>query len=452
MTYIGKPDSVVRPVVTANGVNVVSARVTMRVGEIPTCSLSLRPEAVSQFDNVDQEVSVVISGSGGGGTIFKGYPTGINCSNMSGSVSAGVDLIHKARDLSETSTIVPGIVPASNADTETYIYNPAELVKGAMDSKNIRFPVDQKEFGSAICEGLYNFISFIGVSASVEFLPSAAGDKQKALAMVSKIGAASAATSGRLGGADPAVASWVSEYCAGMLSRGGSSATIWDVLSMIAGAFDSYLVCLPGGGVTIAPNFSGVRSSGNEIPSEIIQKFDRSSLSKRSPKECRIIHPIASAYMDNKNMGDMMGSATTDLPGCRGTLMMSCPGWIAKMQIGSNERIAKRKAMADKYAKSVAMRYAHEDKTFSIMCPVCPNVFPGTCATFRPASSIKSFQGGKISVFDKTFDGYCYQVEHFLSTGAFYTSFMFKAALDTDTYQKESSHPLFDGATMMRWT
>ena len=452
MKYIGKINSIVKPTVKANGVNIVAAKITNRVGEIPTCSLSVLPEDVEAFDDIDKLVTVQISGTGGSGMIFAGYPTGLSCSNMSGSVSAGVDLVHTARDLDETSSLVPGIVPASNADVNTFLYHPKGLVQGVGGSLNVKFPVHEKEFGPAICEGMIAFLKRTNISSSPDFIPSAAGEKGKAIGMLEAIGAASEKTSGKLKGVDASAASWIESYCTGMLSRGGNSATIWDVLSMIVAAFDSCLICKPDGSVVISPNFNGVKAGKNTISPEILQKFDRSCVSTRSPQECRIVGDVQSSLVGNLFKPATIGTAVSPYPGSRGTMVMSCPGWLSNMMTITDEQRAKKKQLMDNYALSVIMRYSQENQTFSLVCPVCPEVFPGTCATFKPASSIKSFDGGKIGAFEKKYDGYCYQIEHYLSSSTFCTSFMFKTALEAGKYPKQSSHPLFESAKMMEWT
>lgn len=447
MNYIGKIDSVIKPIVTANGVNVVAVKVNNRIGDIPTCSISVLPEDVRKFEDIDTEVTVSVQP---GGTLFKGYPTGISCSNMNGSISAGVDLIHVARDLAETSSLVPGMVPGGTADIKTWLFLPEGLKANATSGKDIIFPVSTKPFGEAICEGITKFLEATNLSYVNGFSISEAGEKSKAISMIREIGSNSKET-GNLAGATFLVERAVSGYCQGVLSRVGGSATMWDVLSEILGSFDCYLSCKPDGKVVIVPNFTGVSASGNSIESSIIQKFDRSAVSPRSPKECKI---VGTKYAQNKAQSFLpgeMGSATSSLPGSRGTMVMSVPGWLDTAIWDSDTGEARQKLM-DKYAEAVIMRHSNEQKTFNLMCPVCPGVFPGTSAKFQPASSIKAFDGGKVSSFDKTFDGYCYSVEHYLSTGSFCTTFMFKTALETDRYQKQGSHPLFEGAKMLEWT
>lgn len=449
MNYIGTLNGITKPEVKANGVNVVSAKISSRVGEIPTCSLSVLPEDVNRFDGIDTPVSVVINGST---TIFKGYPTGINFSNMHGGVSAGVDLVHAARDLSETSTMVPGIVPASTADAKTVLYHPNQQTQNAKQPISFRFPVESKPFGPAVCEGIEWFIANNHLASSiVNFVGSKAGDRQMAIEMLKKIASNSEKTSGKIKNINASIAASVARHCFGILTRMGNSSTIWDTLSAILGAFDSVLLCLPDGEVTIVPNYNGVKATSNSINSSIIQKFDRSCVSQRSPSECAVVARGRMQQTDGVYKAGMYGHASSEMAGSRGSMLVSCPQWLEDVG-GTDEAKENRAKLLDAYAKSILMRYEHEQKTFSVMCPVCPGAFPGTCATFRPTSSIKSFSGKNADVFSKEFDGYCYSVEHVLSSESFYTSFMFKTALESDKYPKQQSHPLFEGDTMPEWT
>lgn len=449
MIYIGQADQIVRPQVTINGMPVSAVRMTNRVGEIPTCSVSLLPEHVNEFNNIDTPVVVMAEQYG---VIFSGYPTGISCSNMNGNISAGVDLIHPARDLAETSVVVPGVTPGSNADIQTWLYYPNEKKAGQNSSRDIDCDIESKSFGKAVCDSIIEFIQHNRPSATNGFDVSDAGDKEKAIKMLQVIGEFSEETSGKLAGASGFMRKAVSEHVTSVLKRAGNSATIWDTLSSIIAAFDSYLVCMPGGTVFICPNFTGVKAQSNFIEPKIIQKFDKSSISPRSPKECKVISTKYAQQKAQATSVGVMGSATSDLKGARGTMVMAAPGWLDSMYWDfSTQAKAQRKKLMDAFAKSVLMRHCHEQKTFSIMSIPCPNVFPGTCATFQPASKIKSFINGQLSDFDKTFDGYCFSVEHYISTQSFYTAFQFKTALETDTYEKQESHPLYEGATMVEW-
>lgn len=445
MNYVGKINDIAKPKVTANGVPLVSASVTNQVGEIATCSLLMKPEDVDNFMQPDTEVTVTIAGDAGGGDIFRGYISGVNVSHMSGSLSAGVDLVHvHGRDLNETSSLVPGVVPGGNVDVATILFKKKNALKDEPSGAYFKFPFDEKPFTEALAEGLTEWLNSQLVSYTNGFNPSSAGDKGKVIQILKQI----EDKCGKLGVPD-ALFKQINTYVSGILSRGASTSTIWDMLSVIAGAFDAVLVCKPDGTLAMCPNFSAIKSSGNTIPGEIIQKFDRSAQMKRSPKECLIVGSVGINAVYNNYQPNSVGKYSSDLPGLRGSLLLTAPGWCNQM----GENVAKeQKEALDKLAEANVLRFAHKEKTFNIITPPCPNVMPGTSASFQPTSGLKNFDGQKVKIFEEKFDGYCYKIQHLLETNNFCTVFWFSTALEENVYQKPQSHPLFPGGKMLEWS
>ena len=241
MKYVGKINDIAKPKVTANGSPLVSVSVNNQVGEIATCSLLMKPEDADKFMSPDMEVTVEISGDSGGGTIFTGYVSGINVSHMSGNLSAGVDLVHtKARDLNETSTLVPGVVPGGNVDVKTILYKKTSALAGERSGAYSGFRVTESSFGKAITEGLIEFIESQGVSSTNGFDPSDAGEKGKAIAALGSI----EDKCGNLS-VPSELAGQINAYITGLLSRAAGSSSVWDMLSIICGAFDAVIVCKP---------------------------------------------------------------------------------------------------------------------------------------------------------------------------------------------------------------
>jgi hypothetical protein len=136
------------------------------------------------------------------------------------------------------------------------------------------------------------------------------------------------------------------------------------------------------------------------------------------------------------------------MQGLRGTLLLSVPGWANVMTDRTKE--AARESL-NQLADDNILRYAHKEKTFNLITPPCPNVMPGTSASFQPTSGLKNFDGDKVSVFEEQFDGYCYKIQHLLEYNNFCTVFWFCAALE-NAYSKPSSHPLFPGGSMLSWS
>jgi hypothetical protein len=445
MNYVGKINDIAKPEVTANGVPVVSVSVNNQVGEIATCSCLMRPEDVSRFMAPDTIVTVKIDGDSGGGTIFTGYVSGVNMTHMSGNLSAGVDLTHvKGRDLNDASVTVPGVIPGGNVDVKTILFREAAALADSDATSYFEFNLTEGSFGSQVTNGLADWMSSNKVSTTINFDPSDEGEKEKAIAALGSI----EDLCGELN-VPSELNLQINKFLHGVLARGGASSSVWDMLSVILGAFDAVLVCKPDGELAICPNFSGIKSQGNTVPAEIIQKFDRSAQMTRSPRECLIVGNTSFSGLYNELEPNAIGKYTSDMPGLRGTLLLSVPGWANDMAAFVATEFA-AKAM-DSLAEANILRYAHKEKTFNLVTPPCPDVVPGTSASFQPTSGLKNFDGGKVSVFEQKFDGYCYKIQHLLEYNNFCTVFWFATALES-SYSKPASHPLFPGGSMLPWS
>ena len=109
------------------------------------------------------------------------------------------------------------------------------------------------------------------------------------------------------------------------------------------------------------------------------------------------------------------------------------------------------KMLMDKYASVIGAREIGKLMLCNLSCPLCLDVFPGVPVSFEHLSSIKSFTGGKITAFNKKFDGYCNSIRHEVSSsGVPRTLFAFTNVTD-GSFQKESKHPLWAGATIPSW-
>jgi len=427
-----------------NGDRVVQARVVNQVGEIPSATVLIKPEDVSKYSSPDQELEIKISNTPGSGTLFKGYLSGVNFSNMSGNISAGVDIIHKARDLQETSSVVPGVTKSGNAEMETILYRKKKSLKAEESGAYQSFDLD-KPFPKAICDGIINWLNSV---QTTQIPDSRAGEKAKAISMLSFI-ASQSEDMGKLF-STAGIQDKTNKFISNILERSHISSDLWDVLSIIIGSFDATLVCMPDGRVIMTPNFCGVKSSENSIQSEIIQKMDRSSQIKRSPKECIIMNPVSLSSIQNKPSKCQVAQAVDNNPGTRGSMLVSAPGWCADIDKKSSSKLAK-KGM-DNLAEAILHREAHKTRTFNIITPICISAVPGTCATFIPASGVKNFDGKPVDIFEEEFDGYCYKVEHILDVESWTTIFSFQACVEKSAgIKKLANHPLFPGAKMIKW-
>jgi hypothetical protein len=441
--YCAFLDNIVKPEVTLNGDRVVQARVVNQVGEIPTATVLIKPEDAIKYTSPDQELQLKISNTPGAGLLFKGYLSGVNFSNMSGNISAGVDIIHKARDLQETSSVVPGVSKSGNAEMETILYRDKKKIMEGQSGAYQKFDIN-KPFPEAICTGIIDWLNSV---KTTQIPKSRAGEKDKAISMLSWI-ASNSTDMGKFFAPD--LIDRVCKFCSNILERSHISSDIWDVLSIIIGSFDATLVCMPDGRIIMTPNFCGVSASGNDVQSEIIQKMDRSCQIKRSPKECVIMSNVCLYSVKNEPTRCAVAQSVDENPGSRGSLLVSAPGWCSDIDSKKGADLAQRGM--DSLSKAILYREAHKTRTFNIVTPICRSAVPGTCATFIPASGVKNFNGQPIDIFEEKFDGYCYKVEHILDVESWTTIFHFQACVEESSgIKKLSNHPLFPDAKMIKW-
>jgi len=446
--FIAQQDSIVYPQVKVDGKSVVSVRIINQVNEIPTATIYLKPEDLSSF-TPDQEVTVQISGAPNSGPIFTGHVSSVNFSNMNGQLTAGIDLKHRAKWLDEASGLIPGLTPGGNYDVQTVIYKKEDSYVDGASGAYFSFDVN-KPFPEAICgdenTGLIGWLSNIGSSSCNEFVEADAGDRSRTISMLNQI----------KNDSDPFMFTFteldekVSAYCNNILNRATTSSTIWDMLMVILGSFDCCLVCKPDGRVIITPNWSGVKAQDNNIDSSFITKFDLSSLTPRNIKHCRIVGAVGSMMKNGNEMKkQVMGDFSEEGVSTGGSMFMSAPGWINDIHVEVLPTPLQKDALT-KLAQCILYREKDKDQTVNLITPIARNVFPGTCATFIPASSVVSFHTGeKVAPFCDNYDGYCYRVEHIMATDTWTTIFYFQTC--TSNNRKSSSHPFFPSANPPKW-
>ena len=448
--FICQQDDIVYPIVTANGVSVVSVRIINQVNEIATATIWLKPEDLSQF-NPDQPVSINISGAPNGGLIFKGHVSAFNFSNMNGQLTAGIDLKHRAKYLDEASGLVPGLTPGGNYDIKTILFKPKSQVADGASGISVDFDV-KKPFPEAICgdekKGMIGWLTSVGESNCNGFKVADAGILSRTIEILNGIKKDS----------DPFKFKYstlnkrVSKYCNGILSRAATSSTVWDLLSVIIGSFDCSLVCKPDGKVIMTPNWMGVAADMNHIDTEFITKFDLSSLTHRNIKHCRVMGSVGTHVKKNKMTAKSMGDFSMGGTATSGTMVLSAPGWINDVHVDPDRGTPEgtQKKALDSLAECILYRERDKDQTVNLITPVALDAYPGTCAYFIPASSIISFHtGAEVAPFTTEYDGYCYRTEHIMATNSWTTTFYFQTC--TTKGNKVDSHPFFPGAKQPVW-
>jgi hypothetical protein len=449
MKLLGHKDSVEKAEIKANGVSVGSLIAESAIGEIPTCSFTIPPELASEFNEGGMEVDVeVIKSKSATGTIFKGKVAGVGFSNMFGALSCRVDLVHKlASDLDASSTLFPGNFPGSAFDKRAFINS--RTTSSSADNKTDSTVIGYRpngDFAKDVIKCITDYIINAAPRSSTGLDKPRGGNE-----IISNLSKIESATGALI--FEDIIFNAISQFINQQLKSSTVSTTFWNSMSVLFGVFDLTMVCRGDGGVIVVPNFSGIRAGKNEIPKEWITSFDQSSRYERSPESVVVlVSDTPPNEQDGKIITPEVGMATiSGAPkGAAGRYAVEAPPFL-RMVIGSTIPIDTRKELMNKYAELVGIREIAKMKQASVVCPLILGVFPGVSARFSHTSLIKTFNGGKTSTFSKDFEGYCWKVQHQVSTeGVPKTLFSFSSVSD-GSFKKPDSHPFWAGATEPEW-
>ena len=452
MQFLGTRDGIEKAIIKANGVSVSTVEVEMSMGDLAKCSFKLPPEFAGAFSTYGEVVTVSVESKSANGTLFKGRILSTGFSNMTRDITYRVDLVHELGYLLDSSsTLFPGNMPGSAEDNEAYITAPlGEEVAGTGGGSTLVSLNLTSNFGDDLKKMLNNYIEHSAdVSGTGMDKPTDYQQIQQALNKIQSL-------TGQID-SPKQVENGITEAINSILKGSSISTTFWNVLSSFLGGLDLAMVCKSDGGIILIPNYAGIKASGNNsISPEWIISFDQNSRYERTPKSIVVlVSDITPGEMTgNKNETRHCGQFTINggPAGAAGVFCVEAPPYLRSMTqhdyISSSEGM---KMLMDKYASVIGAREIGKLMLCNLSCPLCLDVFPGVPVSFEHLSSIKSFTGGKITAFNKKFDGYCNSIRHEVSSsGVPRTLFAFTNVTD-GSFQKESKHPLWAGATIPSW-
>ena len=134
------------------------------------------------------------------------------------------------------------------------------------------------------------------------------------------------------------------------------------------------------------------------------------------------------------------------------SMSIALPGWLNPIAyLNSDEAGIKATQLA--YAQSQFYVERSKFRTAAVSGPLVPRAVPGTTALITPYSSLKTFNQAGIESLQKTYTGYCYQINHAMDVKSktLQTTFYFRNISDTATGETVAQHPIFGDIVPHTW-
>jgi len=426
----GRPSEIIRPTAFANGVALSSFNVNFTVGMIPKAQVGMPVEELWKFNAAgpDTEVKVVAMDS----QIFSGYinATAINLSGES--LSSSSVLIHKARDLDESSMFGPGAHPASTEDFTMVVAfladskggGGAEAVLGRRDLE-----LDIKgNMGESIVGYIKSAMKHLSSASKIRNIPPhlkyamqtlEEGSPRAMKALESLVVDGGCQMPG--GGFQASLSDAASAFARNMVFNAmGTGRSPWSVMSGLMSAFGLTIICMPDGTAVIAPDYSGCKPPGsNSIQSSIVSRFSQSSSNSRPPSAVLAVgYGVYSADYSNPMSHAPVASYTPKQrpSSTSGVLTVGLPSWMipASRSDLKSPPPPVPSIIGESWAKQIYYQEANINRSMSVSMPFSPDVVPGTTYRVFPSSSARFLSGGSADV-SKSYSGYCYSVTHSLT-------------------------------------
>jgi hypothetical protein len=460
MTIVGKEGEPckVKAYLTGPGgeIPISGANALFSVGSIPVCRVFIPPEFLSQIpdEQTPDLYRVKVSGEDSEYTLFTGYVAGDSGRIGDGKVSAGVDLVHPARDLDETRLSGPDLHPSSVSDYSSVWSGGFTEAGQAYEGKPEFFKAGGGKLPEQIVAAMKKHLT--GLSSSLTEKAGGAVKKdtlQKGIDLLGKIKFLDGQIKGELeaplaSGEGHCINEWARSRVTGSFNTARSA---WDTLVAVFSEFGIYLVCDNEGGIFTSVDCSGMKSSANEMGGNYISTWDKNSAMFRNIGEVLIAGD--NVRLVNFSAEGKPGGFVTYSGGKGGaTLVLQVPGWlnpIAKTNDDGDGIVEAQKL----YAKMV---YGLERNKFRTMCvtgPLAPLTVPGTVVQVSPFSKMKPKSGQGIEDLGRKYSAYCHQISHEIDMPGqvMRTTFQFKNVSIMGSGEEIDSHPVFGDVTPFAW-
>lgn len=464
MKILGKAGSIAKPSGTLTGpagnIPISAVQVTSSVGSIPTARVSIPIEFLAKLpteQNDDIYTVTVSDGVGTSATLFTGYVAGPRGRIGQGACSAGITLVHPARDMDQMRITAPSFHPASVFDYN-YMFRLGNDTEGGGSGFNLQ---DGRFYtGGNLPQALVK-----GVIATLK--DAAAGRLEgggtqfkdiglgPAIALLEKLKYRDGVIRGDLVGAllnedktGNSINAWAEARVMGSFN---AMRSIWDTLTTLFSEFGIYLFgsCLGETWATV--DVAGFTPPGeNILGPDYITDIEWVSMFTRNISEVNLIcDHIAGLDQEGGGAAGTLVTYPEKATKSGASIALQMPGWLSPLSSAQDypQILKAQRAMAQ------AFFYIERNKlrTLSVSGPLAPLVTPGTTALIDPSSRIKALSGMKL---DRNVDytGYCYQIDHVMNRASniLQTNFSFRNVTEGKA-ETISQHPIFSDATPFRW-
>ena len=498
MMIVGSTKSVSHPIVTltvgGQEIPATSFSSQFAAGQIAVARAGILPQYINSLpdaaSNQKCEVRISDANGGGGGVLFSGYLSGISGMRSGRSFTAGVDMIHIARDLDNMRFGAPGLHPNGAQDFRYIKYSASASASSGYDKGmwtggssyytggNLVTPVlaeISRRLGAIgtmrTKSGLhYRYDSLAATQALLKTIIVKGGDLFPTYANIAK---------------SDINRSFVQK----IENSFNGQASLWDTVCSMFGEFGILLLCMPDGTVVATPDTSGLASNGsNMIGGDQILAFRQNSqfyrnvggvdiinsqLAPKSPATAQLsANSLVASYYPSGSGSDgasfvlnaprflwRLGTYTSKDGAAAALVTPPSPGTCrtASTQAatgGSPTDIGPSfQPFRDAYAKMIYFIERDKMRTLSATTPLMPGAFPGTMVTIQPYSTakIRPNDGQSISSKD-SFQGYCFSVSHNIDFKAksIGTTMQFRNVSSTSE-PRSSDHPLYPGWKPLSW-
>lgn len=460
MIVVSKKGQVVHPFGVLQGpdepIPITSMSCSYGIGVLPICRVGLAPELLNDIpkEQADDLFKVMVGDGAPDHTLFQGYVAGENGRVGGSDIEAGLTLIHPARDIDEMRISAPNLHPAGVHDfTYTFFGNSITPEKGGfMFDGQSYYKAGGGTLPRQIIDGLIDCLKYSSaqnLTAGTAFKVQGA---EAAIALLQKI----QPLGGTLGAAtETTLAYWVDQWALRQAESSFTSmSSIWDTLTLIFSSFGMYLVCTPEGDVQVMADCAGLTAPlSNYLGPEYITGFDLNTSLTRNIKE---VNMLSDNIRPNSETSETFSSSLITYPppekqAERGASMsISLPGWLNPIAVKADDSLA---TVQSAYAQSQFYIERSKFRTVAVSGPLAPKVKPGTTALITPYSSVKTFSKKGVDSLQKTYTGYCYQVNHLMDAKAktLQTTFYFRNVSDTALGETVTKHPIFDDVVPFKW-
>jgi len=478
MKVLATESSVIRPSawlksMGADPIEILGANCTFAAGSLPHCGVQIPLESANKISqkNADQDGGplyqlVVGTSPSASDVLFSGYLSGEKgkVSKVGGVLSTGVDLIHPARDLDETRMFAPE-VHCGGIQDYTYTFHNQSVAGGPIGSK-----ISQNSYysgkGGSLAKQIIEAVSFVleeVVKVSQDANGSAVlGSVEKSQNLLKGLLFSEASLRPTI---SAKLTQSINDFLRAQMSASFMSMrSCWDILVSIFANFGMFLNCMGDGKITIEADVAGFESpEGNYLGPEYITDFELSSRIQRNVRQVTLVTDnilpadIASGLSGSAQKPACLASYPLNPTEPGGIVCYGLPRWLAPFNqhqsadgvVTVNEVLALQRA----FAQSVYYKERNKFRTMLVSGPLAPLVSVGTVAMVSPYPNIKALSGQGADFANKTYIGYCYQINHMIDRagGTWITSFIFRNVSDGASGETITSDPVLDGVKARTW-